>query len=113
MARSRGRSRMTGVEHLAYKESNRLRTMAEVLRCLGASVTVDEAGGVMEIEGVNEFAGGCEVDTQGDHRIIAMGVIGGSLARKPVVIMGWEGITKSWPTFTWELERLGVRISYA
>ncbi|MCG2880489.1 MAG: 3-phosphoshikimate 1-carboxyvinyltransferase [Vulcanisaeta sp.] len=113
MARSRGRSRMTGVEHLAYKESNRLRTMAEVLRCLGASVTVDEAGGVMEIEGVNEFAGGCEVDPQGDHRIIAMGVIGGSLARKPVVIMGWEGITKSWPTFTWELERLGVRISYA
>ena len=113
MARARGRSRMTGVGHLAYKESNRLRTMAEVLRCLGASVSINEGEGVMEVDGINEFVGGCEVNTQGDHRITAMSVIGGLLARKPVVVMDWEGVSKSWPTFTWDLEKLGANIKYS
>jgi 3-phosphoshikimate 1-carboxyvinyltransferase len=42
-----------------------------------------------------------------------MSVIGGLLARKPVVVMDWEGVSKSWPTFTWDLEKLGANIKYS
>ncbi|MGC8542626.1 MAG: 3-phosphoshikimate 1-carboxyvinyltransferase [Vulcanisaeta sp.] len=110
MARARGRSRIEGVSHLALKESNRLRAMAEVLRCLGAEASVDEGKGVLEIEGTEEFRGGCEVNTYGDHRIVMTSVIGGLLARRPVTVIDWEGVSKSWPTFIWDLEKLGAKI---
>jgi 3-phosphoshikimate 1-carboxyvinyltransferase len=113
MARAKGKSKVMGVSHIIHKESNRLRGIAEVLKCLGAGVSVDEVNGIIEIEGVNEFRGGCEVDTQGDHRIIMMGVVGGLLAKEGVVINDWEGVGKSWPTFIWDLERLGAIFKYA
>ncbi|WP_252900632.1 hypothetical protein [Vulcanisaeta sp. JCM 14467] len=110
LARASGRSRITGVEHLAYKESNRLRGIAAVLRCLGAGVSVDESNGIIEIEGTSEVRGGCEIDALNDHRIVMMSVIGALAAREPITIINWEGVNKSWPTFIWDLERLGAEI---
>ena len=110
LARANGKSRIIGVEHLVYKESNRLRGIATVLRCLGAGVDVDESNGVIEIEGISEIRGGCEVDALNDHRIVMMSVIGALVAREPVTIINWEGVNKSWPTFIWDLERLGAEI---
>ncbi len=110
LMRSSGKSRITGVSHLAYKESNRLRGVAAVLRCLGAGVSVDEANGIIEIEGTHEVRGGCEIDALNDHRIVMMGVIGALAAREPVSIINWEGVNKSWPTFIWDLENLGARV---
>ncbi len=110
MARASGRSRITGVNHLIYKESNRLRGIASILKCLGASVSVYEANGVIEVDGVSRVRGGCEVDAVNDHRIVMMSIIGGLVAEEPVTVVNWEGISKSWPTFIWELERLGARI---
>ncbi|WP_367834319.1 3-phosphoshikimate 1-carboxyvinyltransferase [Vulcanisaeta sp. JCM 16159] len=42
LARAHGKSRILGVSHLVYKESNRLRGVANVLKCLGAGVSIDE-----------------------------------------------------------------------
>ncbi len=113
LTRVQGRSRISGVSHLVYKESNRLRGIAAVLKCLGASVSIDEANGIIEIEGTHEIKGGCEVDALNDHRIVMMGVIGALSAREPVAIINWEGVSKSWPTFIWDLERLGADIKLA
>ncbi|WP_243674607.1 3-phosphoshikimate 1-carboxyvinyltransferase [Vulcanisaeta distributa] len=113
LARAHGKSRILGVSHLVYKESNRLRGgVANVLKCLGgAGVSIDETNGVIEIEGVNEIrGGGCEIDALNDHRIVMMGVIGALSAREPVTIINWEGISKSWPTFIWDIERLGAEV---
>ncbi|WP_054857225.1 hypothetical protein [Vulcanisaeta sp. JCM 16159] len=65
---------------------------------------------MIEIEGVNEIRGGCEIDALNDHRIVMMGVIGALSARESVTIINWEGISKSWPTFIWDLERLGAEV---
>ena len=108
LARAHGRSRIIGISHLIYKESNRLRGIASVLKCLGAGVSVDEVNGVIEIEGMHEMRGGCEIDALNDHRIVMMSVIGALSTREPITIINWEGISKSWPTFIWDLEKLGV-----
>jgi len=111
MARAKGRSRITGVEHLAYKESNRLVGIARILQCLGAGVKIDN--GYIEIEGVEEWLGGCVIDPMRDHRLVMMGVVAGLSSSRPVEIIDWESITKSWPTFLAELEKLGAPINYA
>jgi 3-phosphoshikimate 1-carboxyvinyltransferase len=113
MAKAPGRSRITGIEHLAYKESNRLLGTARILKCLGARVRVEEESGLLEVEGVEEWVGGCTVDAMGDHRLIMMGVIAGLSSRNPVEILDWEPVTKSWPTFLLELENMGALISYS
>ncbi len=110
LARVQGKSRISGVSHLMYKESNRLRGIAAVLKCLGAGVNINETNGVIEVEGAHEIKGGCEIDALNDHRIAMMGVIGALSAREPVTIINWEGVSKSWPTFIWDLERLGADI---
>ncbi|WP_069806978.1 3-phosphoshikimate 1-carboxyvinyltransferase [Vulcanisaeta thermophila] len=110
MARARGTSRITGIEHLAHKESNRLRSMAQVLKCVGANVSVNEEVGVLEINGVGEFRGGCEVGSQGDHRIVMMATIAGLASREPITVVNWEDVLKSWTTFPWDLQELGARI---
>ncbi len=96
-----------------YKESNRLRGgIAGILKCLGADVKIDEGNGVIEVNGgVNRVrGGGCVIDAVNDHRIVMMSIIGGLLAEEPVTVVNWEGISKSWPTFIWELEKLGAKI---
>ena len=110
LARANGKSRITGVGHLAYKESNRLRGIATVLKCLGAGVSIDEASGIIEINGAGEAKGDCEIDALNDHRIVMMSVIGALSAGKPITIINWEGVNKSWPTFIWDLERLGAEV---
>ncbi|ADY01630.1 3-phosphoshikimate 1-carboxyvinyltransferase [Vulcanisaeta moutnovskia 768-28] len=110
LARAHGKSRIVGINHLVYKESNRLRGVASVLKCLGAGVNIDEVNGIIEIEGVHEMRGGCEIDAVNDHRIVMMSVIGALSAKEPITIINWEGISKSWPAFIWDLEKLGAEM---
>ena len=76
------------VEHagvLRGKESNRLVSVAALLRGLGAWIEQQSDG--WRIRGPVSLRGGC-VDSCGDHRVAMMGKVAGLVAREPVRVEG-------------------------
>lgn len=96
-----GNTRIRNVAHLRYKESDRIGTLAEQVRLLGADITVHEDG--MEIRPAPLH--GAQVDPHEDHRLAMMfGLIG--LRVPGVVVEDPMCVRKSYPRFWDELERL-------
>ncbi len=101
---ARGRTRISNIAHLKYKECDRVKATAQELRNLGAKVTVGEDA--LEIQGETILQGG-EVATYNDHRMaMSFALIGlriaGILIREP------DCVNKSFPEFWKHLAQLGV-----
>lgn len=94
---------ITGVGHLQYKESDRIRVMAEGIRSLGGKVEVGE-------DRIRILPGplhGGTIDPAGDHRIaMAFAVIG--LGAGGVTVEHAETVGKSFPGFWDQLQGAGV-----
>ena len=107
-AKNPGRTLIKGVEHAHYKETDRVRAVAEELRKLG--IQVEETGDGLLIYGKREIEGGIILDPHRDHRLfMALTVI--SLAtRKGCLVEGEEWASVSYPQFLEHLEILGARI---
>ena len=106
-AMARGRTVVRGAGELRVKESNRLETVAELLRAIGAHVRATDDG--WEITGVPARPAGGRVDAHGDHRIGMLGAVAGLVSRNGVRIDGASSIGVSYPGFAAELERLAAR----
>jgi 3-phosphoshikimate 1-carboxyvinyltransferase len=104
---ARGTTIVRGAEELAVKESNRLESVADLLRAVGGHVRVTRSGWV--IRGVPARLRGGRVDARGDHRIGMLGAIAGLVSQDGVTISGAGSIGVSYPGFAAELERLAVR----
>ncbi len=104
---ARGTTIVRGAEELAVKESNRLESVADLLRAVGGHVRVTRNGWV--IRGVPARLRGGRVDARGDHRIGMLGAIAGLVSQDGVTISGAGSIGVSYPGFAAELERLAVR----
>ena len=102
-----GTTTITGVPHLRLKESDRLAAMSVELGRLGA--VVEERPDGLEIEGVWAHQPPPEdpvaVESHDDHRI-AMSLAVAGLRRPGVSVSGPGVVTKSYPTFWRDLERL-------
>lgn len=93
-----------GASELKYKESNRLRSVAEGLNRMGAEVTVLEDG--LKIKG-KPYLHGARVDSFNDHRIAMAMAVAGMCALTETTVMNPECVDISFPGF-WELiERNG------
>lgn len=105
-AHAKGVSRIAGVAHLVYKESNRLEALSHNLQRLGVEVRIgsDE----LVVRG-GEVRGGV-VDSFGDHRIAMAMAIAGLRARGPVEVRGAHKIPDSYPQFVDHLRSIGVRV---
>jgi 3-phosphoshikimate 1-carboxyvinyltransferase len=106
-AMARGRTLVRGAAELRVKESDRLETVAELLRAIGAHVRTTADG--WEIQGVPARPAGGRVDAHGDHRIGMLGAVAGLVSRNGVRVDGASAIGVSYPGFAAELERLAVR----
>ena len=98
-------SRITGVEHLRHKESDRLSAMVDNLTRLGADLRV-EGSTLTVVEPV--APGGSEprpVAAAADHRI-AMAMAVASLAAGPLALDDPGCVSKSFPSFWMVWERL-------
>lgn len=101
-----GKTRIYNAERLRIKESDRLRTTADMLNALGGKVT--EKRDELIIEGTGKLRGG-EVDGANDHRIVMSASVAALGCESKVTITDRESINKSYPDYFEEYFRLGGR----
>ena len=88
---------------LRLKESDRLKTTAELLQSLGGSV--EELADGLVIHGSGSLTGGA-AESFGDHRIAMSAAVAVCLCREPVALSGAECVAKSYPRFWEDWDRL-------
>lgn len=107
-ALARGRTVTRGLEELRVKESDRITTMAEGLRAIGARVEETEDGLIIDGTGGDPLPGGGTIAAKLDHRIAMSFVVAGLVSREPVTIDDMAPVATSFPTFTTLLRGLGA-----
>ena len=98
------RTVITGAARLRLKESDRLESVAALLRALGGAVEVTPDG--LIIDGGRPLHGGT-VDGFGDHRIVMAAAIAATVCDAPVRILGAQAVSKSYPDFFTDFKKLG------
>ncbi|MFC1752607.1 3-phosphoshikimate 1-carboxyvinyltransferase [Thermoproteota archaeon] len=91
-----GRFKVTGAKELRVKESDRIRSICEMLRAFGAEVIEFEYG--FEFIGPVKFKEKCEIKSYGDHRI-AMSAMIAAAAAGVSVSTDQKSISTSFPNF--------------
>lgn len=100
--------RLTGIGSLKYKESDRLSSIKTELEKVGISVEVGEDS--LEWSGRRYPVAENEViESWGDHRI-AMAFAPAAIKTGYITIRGEECVSKSFPDYFYQLERLGFSI---
>ncbi|MBN9789545.1 3-phosphoshikimate 1-carboxyvinyltransferase [Pseudonocardia sp. TMWB2A] len=107
-ALAEGRTVTRGLEELRVKESDRLTTMAEGLRAIGATVEETEDGLIIDGTGGKPLIGGGPIAARLDHRIAMSFAIAGLVSENGVAIDDMAPVQTSFPTFTDLLASLGA-----
>jgi 3-phosphoshikimate 1-carboxyvinyltransferase len=107
-ARAHGTTRIRDAEELRHKESDRIATMATVLRAFG--VTCDEKPDGLDVEGREGALDAADVDSRGDHRIAMTATVLALVGAGPSRIRDAGCIATSYPKFVATLRGLGARI---
>jgi 3-phosphoshikimate 1-carboxyvinyltransferase len=108
MSVARGPSKILGVAHARYKESDRISVMHTELARVGIHSTERPDG--LELRG-GETPLGREAFSHGDHRVaMALAVLG--LVSKGLVVRGASCISISYPDFVRDLQTLGAKLGW-
>ena len=107
-AAASGKTHITNAARLRIKESDRLRSVTDILRRLGAEI--EELPDGLIIQGKPRLKGG-EVSSWGDHRIAMSAAIASLACEKDVIIRDAQVVSKSYPGFWADFEKLGGRIT--
>jgi 3-phosphoshikimate 1-carboxyvinyltransferase len=92
-----GKTVIRGAAELRAKESDRIQTVVEAMRGIGAHVRALEDG--FEVTGVPTRLRGGRIDAHGDHRIAMLGAVAGVCSQEGVTVEGFESVTVSFPDF--------------
>ncbi|WP_101697323.1 3-phosphoshikimate 1-carboxyvinyltransferase [Clostridium minihomine] len=103
-ALAKGRTVITGASRLRLKESDRLNAMTEGLTALGAKVTQSSDG--LIIDGAERLSAGVAQGCR-DHRVVMALSIAALRGGEPTEITDADSISKSYPNFFAEYNRLG------
>jgi 3-phosphoshikimate 1-carboxyvinyltransferase len=106
-AYAQGLTKISGIDELRFKESDRIKSMTVGMKCLGVSINDTDQGVIIEN---SEFQGGI-VDSFGDHRIAMSFVIAAIAATKEITVKNIDNINTSFPGFKDLMEQIGVNIS--
>ncbi len=99
-----GETVIYNAERLRLKESDRIESVASMLRSLGAEVKTTADG--LIIRGKASLSGG-ETDSFGDHRIAMAAAVAAQKCEKPVTILNAQAVGKSYPAFFEDYNSLG------
>ncbi len=101
-----GVSKITGIQELRYKESDRIKSMEDGLTAIGIKVTSTLDS--IEING-GDIIGG-KVNSCGDHRIAMSFAIAGLISKKSITIVDTKNISTSFPNFIDLMREKGASI---
>jgi 3-phosphoshikimate 1-carboxyvinyltransferase len=87
---------VTGAEELRVKESDRIATVVEGLRGLGAEIEATADG--FAVTGTGGLRGGV-IESHGDHRLAMMGAVAGMASQEGVEVVGMDAAAVSYPRF--------------
>ena len=107
-ARAQGTTRIRDAEELRHKESDRIATMARVLRAFG--VKCEETPDGLDVEGRDGPLDPADVDSRGDHRIAMTASVLALVARGPTKVRDAACIATSYPKFVATLRALGAQV---
>lgn len=110
-ALAQGRTTARGLEELRVKESDRIATMAEGLRAIGATVEELEDGLVIDGTGGDPLPGGATIAAKLDHRIAMSFAVAGLVSKQRVTIDDMAPVATSFPGFVDLLTGLGAEAS--
>lgn len=110
-ARAAGTTTIADAAELRVKESDRLATMAKVLRAFG--IRCEELPDGLVIEGTDRPLTPADVTSSGDHRIAMTAAVLALGASGPTRIRDCDCIATSFPRFVGSLRALGARIDTA
>lgn len=95
----------TDIARLRLKESDRVASVCNMLNKLGVRALATE--NTLTVTGGKYRS--CTIDAAGDHRIAMAAAIAATIADGPVTILGAECVSKSYPSFWEEYNKLGGR----
>jgi 3-phosphoshikimate 1-carboxyvinyltransferase len=91
-----GETVVRGAEELRLKESDRIATVVDGLRGLGADIEATGDGFV--VRGSGGLRGGV-IEAHGDHRLAMLGAVAGLASREGVEVVGMDAAAVSYPGF--------------
>jgi 3-phosphoshikimate 1-carboxyvinyltransferase len=91
-----GETIVHGAAELRVKESDRIATVVDGLRGLGAEIEAGPDGFL--VRGTGGLRGG-RLDAHGDHRLALLGAVAGLASREGVTVVGIEAAAVSYPGF--------------
>jgi 3-phosphoshikimate 1-carboxyvinyltransferase len=98
-----GETIVRGASELRVKESDRIATVVEGLRGLGADIEASPDG--FRVRGTGGLRGG-RLHAHGDHRLALLGAVAGLASREGVEVIGIEAADVSYPGFADDLASL-------
>jgi 3-phosphoshikimate 1-carboxyvinyltransferase len=98
-----GETVVRGAQELRLKETDRIATVVDGLRGLGASIEATEDG--FTVTGTGGLRGG-RMSSHGDHRLAMLGAVAGLASREGVEVEGMEAADVSYPGFMDDMARL-------
>jgi 3-phosphoshikimate 1-carboxyvinyltransferase len=107
-ARAMGTTRIRDAAELRHKESDRITTMASVLRAFG--VECEEKPDGLDVQGRDGPLDAADVTSRGDHRIAMTAAVLALVARGPSRVRDAACIATSYPKFVATLRALGARV---
>jgi 3-phosphoshikimate 1-carboxyvinyltransferase len=104
-----GTTRMTGLEELRVKESDRLLMIFEGLKACGVNLEMGESSLIIHGTG-KPPKGGALIKTELDHRIAMSFLVLGSVTTEPITVDDGSPIKTSFPNFIGLMNDLGINI---
>ena len=101
-----GVSKISGIEELRHKESDRIKSMEEGLKAVGINVSSNNDS--IDIEGSEIFGG--KINSFGDHRIAMSFAVAGLVSKKSITITDTKNICTSFPTFIDIMREQGAEV---
>jgi 3-phosphoshikimate 1-carboxyvinyltransferase len=98
-----GETVVRGAAELRVKETDRIATVVDGLRGLGAEIEATPDG--FAVQGTGGLRGGV-IASHGDHRLAMLGAVAGLVSRDGVEVDGMEAAAVSYPGFEADLARL-------
>ena len=98
-----GETVVRGAQELRLKETDRIATVVDGLRGLGATIDATDDGFV--VTGTGGLRGG-RISSHGDHRLAMLGAVAGLASHEGVEVAGMEAADVSYPGFMDDMARL-------